>query len=197
MKYALIGAGAFANEIRAHMKQNLKCFVDDKYYRPNNDNISPLSEFDPTEYKVAVAVGHSGNRKLIVDRLPKETQYFTFIHPTAQIIGDDVFFGEGSLVCAGVIVTTNCIFGKHTHLNLHTSIGHDNLIGDYFTTAPGARVSGNCYIGNVVYFGTNACTKQKVNICDNVTIGLNSGVVKDITIPGVYTGTPAKFLKNE
>jgi sugar O-acyltransferase (sialic acid O-acetyltransferase NeuD family) len=194
MKLALIGAGGFADEVRAHMGTELKCFVDQQYYKPNNKNILPLSEFDPYEYKVLVAIGDSRMRKNVVDKLPKETQYFTYIHHSVQIIGEDIKIGDGSILCAGVIVTTNCSFGKHTHLNLHTSIGHDNVIGDFFTTAPGARVSGNCNIGDCVYMGTNSSIRQKINVCDDVTLGLNCGVVKDIVEPGTYVGVPAKLL---
>jgi sugar O-acyltransferase (sialic acid O-acetyltransferase NeuD family) len=195
-KLALIGAGGFANEIRAHMNQfDLKCFVDEKYYTPNSDNISPLSEFDPSEYKVTIAIGDSKARYDIVNRLPRETEYFTYIHPTAQIIGNDVQIGIGSIICAGVIVTTNCIIGDHAHLNLLTTVGHDCRIGNFFTTAPGAKISGNCNIGDRVYFGTNSAVKQKINVCDDVTIGLNSGVVKNIEKPGIYIGSPARILE--
>jgi len=195
MRRVLIGAGGFADEVKAHIGDfTMKCFVDDKYYTPNDKNILPLSSFDPSEYEVLIAIGDGKARKEIVNRLPKETKYFSYIHPSAEILGNDVEIGEGSIVCAGAIVTTNCIIGKHTHLNLHTTIGHDNRIGDFFTTAPGAKISGNCNIGECVYFGTNASVRQKITICDNVTIGLNAGVVKNINEPGTYVGVPAKKL---
>jgi sugar O-acyltransferase (sialic acid O-acetyltransferase NeuD family) len=194
-KKALIGAGGFADEIKAHMQQfDLTCFVDDLYYTPNNDNIKPLSEFDPNDYDVLVAIGDPTARENMVNKLPKETKYFTFIHDSAQLLGNDIHIGEGSVVCAGSIITTNCKLGKHTHLNLQSTIGHDCIIGDFFTTAPGVKISGNCIIGNKVYFGTNASIRQKINICDNVTIGLNGGVVKNIEEPGIYVGVPAKKL---
>jgi sugar O-acyltransferase (sialic acid O-acetyltransferase NeuD family) len=195
-KMALIGAGGFANEIKAHMGDfDMKCFVDDKYFSLNTKNISPLSEFNPDEYKILVAIGDSKLRKEMVERLPIETEFFTYIHPTVEILGNDVKIGEGSIICAGVIITTNCKIGKHAHLNLQTTIGHDNVIGDFFTTAPGVCISGNCSIGDTVYFGTRASTRQKINICDDVIIGLNSGVVKHITDPGIYVGTPAMKIK--
>ena len=50
-------------------------------------------------------------------------------------------------------------------------------------------------IANNVYLGTNSSIKEKLFINDDVVIGLNSGVVNNITKPGVYVGTPAK-LKN-
>jgi sugar O-acyltransferase (sialic acid O-acetyltransferase NeuD family) len=196
MKRALIGAGGFADEVKAHIGEfDITCFVDDKYYIPNTDNIKPLSTFNPTEYEVLVCIGDGVARKNIVDRLPKNTKYFTYIHPTAQILGNDVTIGFGSVVCAGSIITTNCKIGNHSHLNLQTTVGHDCVIGDFFTTAPGAKISGNCNIGECVYVGTNASIRQKLNICNNTTIGLNSGVVKDITESGVYGGVPCKLLK--
>jgi len=43
--------------------------------------------------------------------------------------------------------------------------------------------------------GNNSSIREKINICDNVTIGLNSGVVKDINEGGVYVGLPVKKIK--
>lgn len=194
MELVLIGAGGFANELKAQMKKNVKCFVEDVFFKKNNDNIYPLSEFDPKKYTVLVAIGDSKLRKSLVERLPNETIYTKYISPLAQILDENIEFGEGSIVCAGVIITTNCKFGKHTHLNLHTSIGHDCKIGDYFTTAPGARVSGNCNFGDVVYLGTNSSVREQINICGDVVIGLNGGVVKDIDKPGTYVGVPVKII---
>jgi sugar O-acyltransferase (sialic acid O-acetyltransferase NeuD family) len=192
MKKALIGAGGFANEIKAHMKDfTMKCFVDNEYYKPNNNNIFPLSEFNPEEYEVIVAIGDPELRYNMVQKLPKNTKYFTFIHPSSQILGDDISIGEGSIICAGSILTTNIKIGNHAHINLNTTIGHDCIIGDYFTTAPGVNISGNCKIYNMVYVGTNSSIKQGVWINSLTTIGLNAGVVKHITDPGIYVGTPA------
>ena len=61
---------------------------------------------------------------------------------------------------------------------------------------PGAIVSGNCNIGDVVYLGTNSSVKQKINICEGVVIGSNGCVVKDINKLGTYVGVPVKIIKN-
>ena len=58
-----------------------------------------------------------------------------------------------------------------------------------------SKISGNCNIGKHVYFGTNSSVREKITMCDNVTIGLNSGVVKDINEEGVYAGLPTKKIK--
>jgi len=194
MKKALIGAGGFATEVKSQMGDiNMLSFIDDQYYI-GEKNTLPLSQFNSNEYKVVIAIGDPQVRKKIVDKLPKETKYFTFIHSSVMIF-DNVEIGEGSIICPSVIITTNCKIGKHSHLNINTTIGHNNILGDYFTTAPGVNISGNNKIGECVYFGTNSCTKQKIDICDNTIIGLNSGVTKNIHKPGVYIGTPSRWLK--
>ena len=194
MEKALIGAGGFAREIMVHMDQHLPCFIDDEYY-DGRENTFKLSEFDPNKYEVLVAIGDPRDRFDMVQKLPKNTKYFTFIHPSSIILGNDVNIGEGSIICAGCILTTNVKLGKHTHLNLQTTIGHDCIIGDYFTTAPGVKISGNCKIYDGVYIGTNASVKQKITIHSLSTIGMNAGVVKDINESGTYVGIPVKKIK--
>jgi sugar O-acyltransferase (sialic acid O-acetyltransferase NeuD family) len=199
MKKGIIGAGGFGREVYQSLlpieRLNTIFFVDDEYYDGTNKLILPISQFDPKEYEIVVAIADSNHRERIVKSLPIETKYFTHIHPSAQIHGDDVEIGVGSIICAGSIITTNVKIGEHAHINLITTIGHDCLIGNYFTTAPGVQISGNETIGNRVYFGTRSCIKQKLSVCDDVIVGMNSGVVKHITEPGTYVGTPAKKIK--
>jgi acetyltransferase-like isoleucine patch superfamily enzyme len=49
-------------------------------------------------------------------------------------------------------------------------------------------------IGNQVSIGSNA-TILPVSICNGVVIGAGSVVTKNITIPGIYAGNPAKKIK--
>lgn len=191
MKRALVGFGGHAREVLAQIGENLSCFVDDQYAV---EGTLPLSSFDPAEYEVLVAVGDSKDRYDIIQRLPKATKYFTFIHPTALIM-NDVEIGEGSFIGAYSILTTNIKIGKHALLNRSNHIGHDCRIGDYFSAMPGAIVSGNVTIYDCVYMGTNSTIKEKLFIHSSAKIGLNTGVVKSIEGPYTYVGTPAKILE--
>jgi sugar O-acyltransferase (sialic acid O-acetyltransferase NeuD family) len=199
MKKGIIGAGGFGREVYWSLslmeRVNTVFFVDDKYWDGSNNLILPLSKFDPNEYKVIVAIGDPKDRFDIIQRLPKGTKFFTHIHPSVQILDPtSVEIGEGSVICAGSIITTNIKIGKHAHLNLQTTIGHDCEIGDYFTTAPGVKISGNCTIYDLVYVGTNASVKEKISIHSLSTIGMNAAVVKHIEEPGTYVGVPAKKI---
>jgi sugar O-acyltransferase (sialic acid O-acetyltransferase NeuD family) len=192
MKLALFGYGGHAREVAAQMGKdvNVTFFVDDIYAK---GDVKPISEFEPKKYLMMVAVADSKDRAEIVSKLPEGTEYFTFIHPTAQIMSDDVIMGEGSFIGANSILTTNIRMGNHAILNRGNHIGHDCVIGDYFSAMPGAIVSGNVHIGNMVYLGTNSSIIEKKYLLHDIKIGANGVVVKDIASSGTYVGCPVKM----
>ncbi len=194
MNRALIGGGGHAKEIMNQMSENLICFVDDEFYDGSNPMILPLSSFNPVEYEVMVAIGNSTDRMNMLSRLPDNTKFFSFMHPTALIISDSVSIGEGSFIGAYSILTCDIQIGKHAILNRGNQVGHDSVIGDFFSAMPSAIVSGNVSIGNAVYMGTNSSVVEKVSICSNVVIGAQGCVISDIMERGVYVGVPAKLL---
>ena len=191
MKKVLIGNGGHSREVMAQMGIKLDRFVDDQYV---DEHTLPLSQFDPKKHIAMVAVADSRDRYDIIQRLPKETQFFTFIHPTALLM-EDIEIGEGSFIGAYSILTTNIKIGKHAILNRGNHIGHDCRIGDYFSAMPGAIVSGNVTIHSLVYMGTNSSIREKLSIHSLSTIGMNSTVVKHIEDAGVYVGVPSKKIK--
>lgn len=192
MKLGIFGYGGHAREVATQIKKDVFFFVDDEF---TNENTLPISKFSPDEYQLIVAVADPEERRKIIERLPKETRYFTFIHPTAQIMSDDVEIGEGSFIGANSILTLNIKIGKHAILNRGNQIGHDTKIGDFFSAMPGSIVSGNVEVGDLVYLGSNATIKEKIKITNSVTIGSNATVVKNIEHGGVYVGVPVKKIK--
>lgn len=192
MKRALVGYGGHAREVLSQMGEKLTCFVDDEYVVEGTE---PLSKFNPKEYELMIAVANSRDRYDITQKLPKETKYFTWVHPTALIMDNNIKIGEGSFIGAYSILTTNIIIGKHSILNRGNHIGHDCEIGDYFSAMPGAIISGNVKIYDLVYIGNNSSIREKLSIHSMVTIGMNSSVVKHIEGPGIYVGCPAKIIK--
>lgn len=209
-KICIVGTGGFGREVLCCLIDSLPpsnvplhelvCFmVGDEYFSENRMmglDVIPQSRFDPAHYDVVVAIGEPALRKKMVESLPEETKFTNVIHPTA-VISQWVELGEGSIVTAGTILTCHIKIGKHAHLNLHTTVGHDCVMGDYFTTAPAANISGNCVFGDCVYFGTNASIKQGVHITSHVTIGMGAVVVKDIQEEGVYIGNPLVKLEKK
>lgn len=191
MKKALIGFGGHAREVMSQMGLKLPCYVDDKYV---DENSLPISELNFDEYEVMVAVGDSKSRMDIVNKLPKNVKYFSFIHPTSLIMSDNIEIGVGSFVGAYTILTNNIKIGNHSILNRGNQIGHDCIVGDFFSAMPNSVVSGNVTIGNNVYLGTNSTIIEKLSVCSDVTIGANGVVVKNINDSGTYVGVPVKKI---
>jgi sugar O-acyltransferase (sialic acid O-acetyltransferase NeuD family) len=192
MKLALFGYGGHAREVATQINEPVEFFVDDEY---SNEHAKPISSFNPEKYLIMIAVADSKQRKRIVETLPNETKYFTFIHPTALTMGEDIEIGEGSFIGAYSILTTNIRIGKHGILNRGNQIGHDCIIGDYFSAMPGSIVSGNVTINDLVYMGNNSSIREKLSVHSLSTIGMNSAVVKHIEETGVYVGCPAVKIK--
>ena len=192
MKLALFGYGGHAREVAVQINQEVTFFVDDEFA---NEVSKPISTFDPEIYKIMVAVADSKEREKIVKKLPQNTSYFTFVHPTALLMSEDIQVGVGSFIGAYSILTTNITIGNHAILNRGNQIGHDSKIGDFFSAMPGAIVSGNVVIETNVYMGNNSSIREKITVGSNVIIGANAAVVKNIITGGTYVGVPAKFKK--
>lgn len=201
-KLALLGAGGIASEISAYITSEhgkdpeypntgMLKFVHDEYYKENNRDTFPLSMFNPDTHALLIAIGTSKERYDVIKELPNNITYFTYIHNSVYNFTNYNSIGRGTFIAPNCVITTNIKIGEHSHLNIATVIGHDCNIGNFFTSSPGAKLSGNCKIGDVVYIGTNAVIKQKLTIADNTIIGMCAGVTKDITEHGTYTGIPA------
>ncbi|GAA4651023.1 acetyltransferase [Kistimonas scapharcae] len=207
-KYCIFGTGGFGREALVCLMDSVGAsprtigdiavfMVDDSAYdEPEVMGVPVIkrSVFSPEQYQVVVAIGEPSARKRVVGQLPPDTRFTTIIHPSA-VISPWVDLAEGCIVTAGTVLTCNITIGRHAHLNLHTTIGHDCKMGDFFTTAPAVNISGNCQFGNGVYFGTNASVRQGVSICDDVTVGMGGVAVKDIKESGVYIGNPLVRLR--
>jgi sugar O-acyltransferase (sialic acid O-acetyltransferase NeuD family) len=191
MEKVLIGNGGHAREVMAQMGVKLERFVDDQYI---DAETSPLSKFDPNKHIAMIAIANSKDRFDMLQKLPKNTQFFTFIHPTALVM-NNIEIGEGSFIGAYSILTTNIKIGSHAILNRGNHIGHDCKIGSFFSAMPGVIVSGNVTIYDMVYMGTNSSIREKLSVHSLTTIGMNSAVVKHIEKPGIYVGCPAKIIK--
>ena len=206
MKLGIIGTGGFAREVLQLAKkiQNTNDVwfneinfveIDDFYQQEYVDNIRVLkiSECNLLKMKFVIGIGDPSLKNKILKELPSHIIFTSLISPLA-FIADDLEIPPGLVIMPFSYISCNVTLGKHVHINAHCTVGHDTTIGDFFTSACSVMIAGNNSISKNCYFGMNSSTRQGISISDNVSIGLNSGVVKDINKQGTYIGTPAKFL---
>ena len=147
--------------------------------------------------ELVVAIGNPKIKKALIERIYNQNVNFpVLIHP-GVIIGDSQFnrIGEGSIVCAGVIITVNIEIGRHVILNLCCTVGHDAIIGDYSSFMPTVNISGEVIIESCVYVGTGAKIINQLSIGEYSTIGAGAVVTKSLPPKCVAVGMPAKPVK--
>jgi acetyltransferase-like isoleucine patch superfamily enzyme len=119
-------------------------------------------------------------------------------------IGDGSFVGPFVEIQKGATIGKRCRIQSHSFICDLVTIGDDcfishgaMFINDRFVDgSPATERSlwGQTKVGNSVSVGTNA-TILPVTICDHVVIGAGAVVTKDITVPGIYAGNPARLLR--
>jgi acetyltransferase-like isoleucine patch superfamily enzyme len=120
-------------------------------------------------------------------------------------IGDDCFIGPFVEIQRSVRIGKRCRIQSHAFVCELVTIGDDTFIGhgvmfinDVFAKGGPARGDKafwrSTHIGSGVSIGSNA-TVLPVTICDRAVIGAGAVVTKDITIPGIYAGNPARLLR--
>mgnify|MGYP001196021069 CR=1 FL=1 len=205
MNLGIIGTGGFAREVlqlALDIQKKDACFdkinfvmFDDFFQNEYVDeiNVIKISNCNFKNTMFVIATGDPISKKRILNKLPEGTLFTSLISPSAFIANDLIFQG-GLIVMPFSYISCNVKLGMHVHINSHCTVGHDTFIDDYSTTACSVMIAGNNIISESCYFGMNSSTKQGVSVCENVIIGLNAGVVKNITKPGTYVGTPSKIL---
>jgi sugar O-acyltransferase (sialic acid O-acetyltransferase NeuD family) len=140
----------------------------------------------------AVGIGATTARRRVAERLEAAGYAAaTLIHPSATM-GYDVSVGEGAVICAGVRITTNIRIGRHVHLNLNSTVGHDATLGDFVSVNPLASISGDCVVEDEALIGVAAAVLNRVRIGRGATVGGSACVVRDVAPNTVVKGVPAQ-----
>lgn len=146
---------------------------------------------------VIVAIGESAARKKIVEeirRISPSSHFPIIIHPKS-FIGDHVMIGEGTVICAGTVVTTDIEIGRHVFINWNCAITHDDTIGDFVTVSSGATIAGDVQVGEGCFIGTNCSVVPHVTIGSWSIVGAGTVVIENVPNNVTVVGTPARIVQ--
>ncbi len=146
---------------------------------------------------VVIAIGNTQTKKTLALALARNPflHFPVLIHPRA-IIQDvrRVIIGQGSIISAGAILTTDIRVGDHVLVNLNSTIGHDVHIGHYCSVMPGVNIAGEVSIGEGVLIGSGANVLNGIRVGDHSRVGAGSVVTKAVADHSTVVGVPAKPL---
>lgn len=153
--------------------------------------LTPKENWWTEEKRTAfIAIGNNQIRERVAG-LPAD--WVIAQHPAA-IVHASVSVGEGTLICAGVVIQPDTILGRHTIANTSCSIDHDCRIGDFAHIAPGVHLAGGVTVGTRTFIGTGASVVPGVTIGSDVTIGAGAVVLNDVPDGETWVGVPARPL---
>jgi sugar O-acyltransferase (sialic acid O-acetyltransferase NeuD family) len=148
---------------------------------------------------ICVAIANSVLRQKIVQRCLADKVNFFEVRAPNVVQLDNVYLGEGAILCSFVTLTSNIRVGKHFHANLYSYVEHDCIIGDYVTFAPGVKCNGNVMVEDHAYIGAGAVIKQgqpgvPLVIGRGAVVGMGAVVTKSVPAGATVVGNPARVM---
>ena len=208
-KIAIVGSGGFAREVLTLINDINKQspiyefigFVDSDKSKKihsypiigSDDEVNMITE----PLSLVIAVGEPELKKKIRNKYTSpHIDFPTLIHPSV-LIGDknSVYIGEGCVICAGCIITTDIEINNFVTLNLMCTVGHDTIIDNYSSFMPSVNISGEVKINEGVYVGTGAKIINQIEIGEQTIVGAGAVVARTLPSRCTAVGIPAKVIK--
>lgn len=153
--------------------------------------IGPIDWLVEHDVDFIMGIGASEGRRTIDARLVDAPGRALPVRHPSSTVGSRNRIGDGVILCARTVVTTNVTIGRHTHLNVGAAVQHDSVVGDFVTMSPGAMVNGSVVIGSDVFLGSGAIVTRGCTIGDGAVIGAGAVVLGDVGPGERVFGIPA------
>jgi len=131
---------------------------------------------------------------LVLQALRRGLQFCTVVHPSAHV-SSRASLGVGVTMLASTVIESQARIGDHVIINNLSFVGHDSVIDDFCTLAPGSLIAGNVHLGQGVDFGIGAASKQGIRIGEGAIIGGHAMIVRDVPANATVVGVPGKVIK--
>lgn len=211
MKVVIIGAGGFAREVldifddcndAGNRYEVLGYVVESAYGSPGTIiNEKPILggmdwlESHHRDVHAICGVGAPELRLCLVSEATKRgARFCSVLHPSVRISRRNII-GTGVVIAAGSILTNRIRIGNHVQVNLDCTIGHDAVLGDFVTVAPGTHISGNVTISTGCNIGTGVNLIDRLAVGEWSVIGAGSTVIKDVPPNATVVGVPGRVVK--
>ena len=203
----IYGAGGLGREIlslvNATDRYEVKGFLDDGIARGTSvkgvkvlGGYSELSSFDK-KVNLVLALGSPSAKMELLKKIDRTKVNFPILRHPSAILQDAsaIEIGEGTILCAGSILTTDISIGSFVLINLNSTIGHGVRVGMASSIMPGVNIAGEAAVGAGVLIGSGVNVINKVKLGDRCTVGMGSVVLRDVDPDTTVVGVPAKPIR--
>lgn len=147
------------------------------------------------DYQYFVAFSLDMNlRKIVCDEIDQlDLDCISYIHDSC-VIFDTCKIGKGVFIGSFSSIGYYSNIQNHCWIECYSMISHHVEVGKACVIHAGTLIAGRVIIGDSCTFGFKSSAINNISITDNVTIGAFSNVTKDITKPGRYVGSIARYI---
>ncbi|MFC5931592.1 acetyltransferase [Cryobacterium melibiosiphilum] len=147
---------------------------------------------------LVICAGSGSARAAIAARLERtgrSTQdYIRVIDPSVVVPGDCVV-GAGSILLAGVVLTTSVEIGRHVVVMPNVTLTHDVFVESYATLCAGVALGGHASIGEGAYLGMNASVRERIRVGTYAVLGMGAVLTQGLPAEETWVGVPARRLE--
>lgn len=199
-KIVFLGGNGHAIELYEYMKRDGIEIAG--YYAPQPDALSEWvpylgnenKNFDSTCFYV-VACGLIPLRKKLIQFIEShQLKPYTYISKRANV-STIAKIGAGAQIVPQATISGNPEIGKYLLANIDTMVAHQSIIGDNVVLSPGAKITGNCKVGDNVTLGSNAALIPGTIIEHDAEIGIGA-VPRRFVEAGILVKLPPCEIKD-
>jgi acyl-[acyl carrier protein]--UDP-N-acetylglucosamine O-acyltransferase len=133
-------------------------------------------------------------RKVICDEIDQlDLDCVTYIHDSS-VLFDTCKIGKGVAIGPFSSALYHSEVKNHCWIESYCLIAHHNEIGKGSIIHMGSLIGGRTRIGEYCTLGMKSSAINNISITNHVTVGAFSNVTKDITKPGRYVGSIARYI---
>lgn len=157
-------------------------------------HVRDITPKDTARY--VVAIGDPADRRRLAlkcDAVPLRKT--ALVHPRADI-APTAHVGDGSVICAGCVISTDARIGEHVYVNIGCTVSHDCVLEEFVTLSPGVHVAGHVHVEAGVFIGIgasiiNGTSDRPLRIGAGAVIAAGACVTKPVEAGSMVAGVPA------
>jgi len=189
----LVAASGLAREVLAVIRSaghdRVIGFLDDDESKwgttlsglPILGGIHAAEEFSGAQ--LVLCAGKGIHREGIARRLAalgyQNDDYATVVHESVEV-HSTCSVGQGSILLAGVVLTTEVTVARHVVAMPHVTLTHDDVIGSFVTLCAGTTLGGGVTVGERAYLGMSSSVREGVHIGDDSVLGMGAVLTRDM-----------------